>query len=271
MKRYNLEYIQQLAKIKGGKCLSKEYTDFMHLHKWQCKKGHTFEATPMVVKAGYWCRRCVEEERVNTSLAHLKKHAISKGGKLLSDSYQNRQIKLNWQCAKGHKWSANAHSILNEKSWCPDCAGNKKFTLEQVKQVGIARGGKCLSKTYKDALTDMLWQCDKGHLWLAPVGRINRGEWCPTCGYEKKAADRRYTIKEINKVAKLHGGKLISTEYLRMADHIEWECKKGHRWFASLTMVKNYFAWCPVCLPKRKDKAEHRIKMQEKYGHKLEV
>jgi len=40
----------------------------------------------------------------------LQEHAVSKNGKLLSDNYINNTTKMEWQCEKGHIWSAHWNS-----------------------------------------------------------------------------------------------------------------------------------------------------------------
>lgn len=48
------------AKSKGGLCLSTEYSNVAAKYKWQCSKGHTWEAEAnSVINNGRWCHYCV--------------------------------------------------------------------------------------------------------------------------------------------------------------------------------------------------------------------
>jgi hypothetical protein len=50
--------MQQLAKSRGGECLSNEYTDLKTKMKWKCAFGHEWEATPKLPLTGHWCPKC---------------------------------------------------------------------------------------------------------------------------------------------------------------------------------------------------------------------
>ncbi len=65
--RLTIEEMQELAQLRGGKCLSPEYTNVDTKLKWQCKEGHVWEATPDSIKLSKrWCPECANglSERV---------------------------------------------------------------------------------------------------------------------------------------------------------------------------------------------------------------
>lgn len=112
----------------------------------------------------------------------MKDIAISKNGGYLSLSYNGLKSKLLWQYRYGHKWEATLNSILYRKTWCPQCAGNKKLDLEKIKELAKTRGGKCLSLKYIKSKTKLQWECKEGHQWNASVFSIKtRNSWCPEC------------------------------------------------------------------------------------------
>ncbi len=47
----SIEEMQKLAHKHGGKCLSDTYVNNRTKLTWQCKKGHTWEATPSHIKS----------------------------------------------------------------------------------------------------------------------------------------------------------------------------------------------------------------------------
>ncbi|MBF9252222.1 hypothetical protein I2I11_02845 [Pontibacter sp. 172403-2] len=53
-----LEKMQELAKAKGGKCLSDAYTNCKVALQWECRKGHSFMTTPDMIVQGSWCPQC---------------------------------------------------------------------------------------------------------------------------------------------------------------------------------------------------------------------
>lgn len=58
---------------------------------------------------------------------------------------------------------------------------------------------------------------------------------------------RKLTLDNAIKVAEDKGGKCLSTEYVRSADKLIWQCSEGHVWRASLHNVKSNGRWCAKC------------------------
>lgn len=59
--KLSLQDMKGAAIFRGGLCLSKDMKkgDLYTPLKWQCHKGHEFEATPyLILKAGHWCPVC---------------------------------------------------------------------------------------------------------------------------------------------------------------------------------------------------------------------
>ncbi|MFA6273455.1 MAG: hypothetical protein WC673_03135 [Candidatus Paceibacterota bacterium] len=114
-----LKNMQEIAKERGGKCLSEGYFDTHSKLKWQCKNGHMWEATPAHVKSGTWCPVCGGSQKLD--ITEPQELAIMGGGKCLSDEYINAHTKLKWQCKNGHIWEAEPNSI-KQGTWCPECS-----------------------------------------------------------------------------------------------------------------------------------------------------
>lgn len=121
-----LEELKQIAREYGGKCLSTNYERSSAKMKWECIKGHIWEATPGAIRRGSWCLKCSGHERL--SLQEMKLIAQSKGGKCLSEEYVNAHVKLKWECAVGHIWEAIPNSVKHRGTWCRRCAGKKNYT-----------------------------------------------------------------------------------------------------------------------------------------------
>jgi hypothetical protein len=121
-KKLTIEEMQDLAKNRDGKCLSKEYLNANTKLLWRCEKGHKWEATPGSVKSGSWCRYCAGT--VKLTIGEMREIAKSRGGKCLSKIYVNKKVKLKWQCSKGHIWKATPDAV-KRGTWCPACARSK--------------------------------------------------------------------------------------------------------------------------------------------------
>jgi hypothetical protein len=62
--RLNIEEMQDIAKERGGECLSKKYTNSWTKLRWRCKEGHVWKSTPNNIKhQGSWCPICARKKR----------------------------------------------------------------------------------------------------------------------------------------------------------------------------------------------------------------
>lgn len=88
-------------------------------------------------------------------------------------------------------------------------------------------GGKCLSAKYINANTKLKWRCNKGHVWESTPSSAKQGHWCLECSGSKKK-----NIYDMQHLAKMRGGKCLSTEYVNNKTKLKWQCNEGHIWEA---------------------------------------
>ena len=167
-----------LAQGKGGKCLSTTYVNARTKLEWECQKGHRWFAVPNSVKQGHWCPKCAGVEK--NTIEEIQDLAAQRGGKCLSTEYKNGRTHLVWECALGHQWKATSSNI-QRGTWCPHCAGNQLKTLKDMQILASANGGRCLSDTYINSRTKLLWKCRSGHRWWAAPYIMQQGHWCEIC------------------------------------------------------------------------------------------
>ncbi|WP_404429601.1 hypothetical protein [Sutcliffiella horikoshii] len=98
--KYSIDSMYEIAKERGGLCLSTSYKNVFTKLEWQCANGHTFLAIPKHVINGHWCPNCatyLNEQRcrfiLETLLAtkFVKDHSVLDGFEL--DGY-NEELKL---------------------------------------------------------------------------------------------------------------------------------------------------------------------------------
>lgn len=177
-----LELMQEWAEKYGGKCLSKKYINSWTPLLWECKNGHRFKKSRDRFKQKK--SRCNECEKIEfRKQKHKEINIIAKKrlGKCLSDTYINMRTKLEFECMHGHRWKTTPRIIMIDQSWCPDCYGIKKRTIDEMHKLAANKKGKCLSKKYINIMTPLKWQCEKGHVWATPPNNIISGTWCPKC------------------------------------------------------------------------------------------
>ncbi len=187
--RRQWDNLVQIIQDKGGKCLSNTYINAKEKILVECKNGHQWWAFPDNLKKGTWCKFCVMKE-INklrrTGINKMQEVAKKRGGKCLSEYYVNSDNKLTWECSEGHQWEANAKGIKYKGAWCPICGGSSKLSIEEMQEIAVIRGGKCLSKSYVNNKTNLLWECKEGHHWEATPHNVKTGQWCPVCYGNKR-------------------------------------------------------------------------------------
>lgn len=231
-KRLTLQHCIDLARQKGGLCVSYQYVNNKTKMMWECQYGHIWDTTYDSIKSGGWCPQCVKK-----SLEDCQDLARQKGGICVSSEYVNNKTKMRWECEYGHQWTATYNDI-RKGSWCPTC---RKKTLEHCIDLARHKGGLCVSSKYVNNSTKMYWQCKYGHEWDATFASINRGQWCPYCaGLAKKS------LQHCIDVAVSRNGTCLSSQYVNNSTKMRWQCKEGHQWDAKYNTIQQG-SWCPRC------------------------
>ncbi len=122
----------------------------------------------------------------------------------------------------------------------------QKLSIEDAKKAAIERGGSCLSETYVNIRSKLMWRCAEGHEWSAEFFSIRSGRWCPKCGIIRRSEKARLGIDAAHKVAEARGGRCLSTIYVDSKSKLLWGCDKNHEWEASYNHVSRG-RWCPTC------------------------
>jgi len=119
--KLDITAFQEIAKNKGGECLSNEYIDLNTKLTFKCKEGHVWKALPKNIRHyNSWCPHCAKNNKLDITV--FQKIAEDKDGKCLSNKYVNIQTKLSFKCKEGHIWEALPNNIRNNNTWCPICA-----------------------------------------------------------------------------------------------------------------------------------------------------
>lgn len=224
--------VKRIAKKRGGiylglarGCRSK--------FRLQCKRGHCFSMRGCYLIGNCWCPQCKKQDSWNISKIRMlaKEHE----GKCLSKKYLGYKKRHQFQCKKGHTWNAFVGEIAK---WCPYCAG-RRITLENLRDLARAHGGKCLSDKYTWSGASYKWECEFGHIWTSKYDNIYRGCWCPTC------AKQKFAIMDLKNLAQFKGGQYLGDTPAHINKSVHWLCACGHEWKATFTEASKN--WCPRC------------------------
>lgn len=190
--QYTIKDMQELARSRGGECLSEFFAGVKKRHHWKCNCGNMWWTTPhtLLSRKSSWCPKCSSKRAgriMSASIGDMQKLAASRGGECLSEAYINSKSPLQWRhTVCGTEWWAKPNYITTG-SWCPHCGGSQKLDIQQMHELAEARGGKCLSLEYTNIGTKLLWECSFGHHWLArPHDIKHKSSWCPHCRHKSE-------------------------------------------------------------------------------------
>ena len=186
---------------------------------------------------------------VTDEIQALQSIAKQHGGKCHSRLYLNAKTYIDFECSEGHIFKTTAERVFNGR-WCRLCgrvkAGKKmRGRIEDLQLIAKSRDGELISVEYKNAVTPVEWKCIKGHTWYAKPSAVKMGTWCPFC------AGKRHNVGDLQKTAKIKGGRCLAVSYKGSDYKYSWECKEGHIWKATFSNVRKS-SWCPHCHKLRK-------------------
>ena len=131
-----------------------------------------------------------DSERSRFRIQELSALADSMGGKLLSDHFASTKEKLLWECQLGHTWESSSESVERQGTWCPTCAGNLPKTIDELRAIAEARGGKLMSQSFSNVDAAYDFECSRGHQFSNRYTHVvGRGQWCPTCNKGSKSEE----------------------------------------------------------------------------------
>jgi len=114
--RLTLQYFEQYADIRGGRCLSTEYLNNKTHLKFQCRREHVFELEARTVTwQRSWCKQCQFAD-----LEDVDVYCEERGGRCLTRDYINNYSTIWIECAQGHRWRTARKHILDGR-WCWAC------------------------------------------------------------------------------------------------------------------------------------------------------
>lgn len=241
-----IKEMQELAKLKGGTCLSKKYKNCHEKLKWQCNKcNYIWEASALSIKnCDHWCPQCAGQAKPKEE--YLISLANDNGGTCLNvKEYTNAHSKLKWRCSKGHEWEAS-YANVNYGKWCPYCAVTRRADLRRTTKqeldiIAANKDGKCLSE-YTNVNDKILWECKFGHQFKAFLTNVKSDHWCPYCSKNAKL-----DINTMQELAKSKNGICLSTDYKGIDVKLIWQCNEGHIFELTPNYVRNRNIWCKIC------------------------
>ncbi|UIJ69607.1 hypothetical protein LW858_30995 (plasmid) [Bacillus cereus] len=137
--RLSIKDMCKLAQLNNGKCLSEDYVNIMTPLKWECHKGHKFEAIPNDVKnSNTWCPYCSNKKICDDNcLAIVYPDVAAEWHPTLNGELMPYEVAFGsservwWQCRfdKNHTWQTRVVGRLNRG--CPRCWKGQKTSFPE--------------------------------------------------------------------------------------------------------------------------------------------
>lgn len=240
-----IDDMHEVARVRGGRCLSRSYQGEGSPLLWRCAEGHEWKAIPGNVRRGKWCPYCARNAR--KTIADVQGMAAEHGGVCLSTSIESSRDPLRLRCRIGHEFSSDAQR-LQAGQWCPRCRGVPRGTLERLRRAVKRRGGVLLDTEYHGSQIPVRVRCREGHEWSVLPPSLTNGRWCRECwiASSEGRTNQRLSIVDMQEVAASRGGRCLSDTYVNNRTQLRWQCHDGHEWDARPASIRSGH-WCPVC------------------------
>jgi hypothetical protein len=258
--RLGIQAMQQLAKSKGGKCLSKEYIDANTYLEWECKEGHKWIAIPHNIKRGAWCPLCYNLIRPSEEICRRffeelfgKRFPTSrpswlkgpKGGQMHIDGYcETLQLGFEYN-GKQHY---NKTLFFERRKPFEEIAQYDHLKKRLCKENHIIIIDIPFDISYNLMKEYITKQCEKENI---DVPFKNK-----EIDYKRFNIYSRTKIEDMRNIAIQREGKCVSDIYINSRTKIRWQCKEGHEWEAIPANIL-FGGWCPTC--NNKQKGRYRI------------
>ena len=257
--KLSYSHIKQYIEEFGYKLVSKEYRNANTKMEKVCPKGHFFEIRYNDFQQGHRCSVCYGNKKY--SYNQIKEYIESFDYLLVSKEYKNVGTKLNLVCPKKHFFDMS-YSCFRQGQRCPECAGVKKYSYNQIKEYIERFGYKLVSKEYKNNNVKMELVCPEGHGFEIVYSSFRRGHRCPIC-----VGNKKLSYGHIKQYIENFGYSLVSKEYKNTHTKMEMVCTKGHKFEMSYSGFQTGYR-CPICIKSRGEKEVLNF-VQSIYGGRI--
>ncbi|WP_247422756.1 hypothetical protein [Ralstonia pseudosolanacearum] len=132
LRKDGLDELRRIAQGHGGQCLTHRYEGIRGRYQFRCAQGHEWETNGVTVIQGAWCRAC-SRDKLKLGIEAMRKMAAQRGGLCISDTYVDIETKLEWECARGHRWHTTPRSII-AGHWCAQCYYLSRITRDETRR-----------------------------------------------------------------------------------------------------------------------------------------
>lgn len=193
--------------------------------KVQCQIcGHVWTPYARKLLEGSNCPKCNVQSKTKTNDKFVEQLLEINTNIEPLEIYQNSHTKIMCHCKIcGYKWMITPSKLLSGKG-CPNCAGNRKRTIEEIEDILHIKNITLLSTEYCGIHSKITVKCNTcGYIWnTEPNVLINHNCGCPNCYGNIKKTHEEF-LKELSCI---NNDYKILSNYDGANNPIECECLK---------------------------------------------
>jgi len=231
-KRLTIQEIKLQLEALNYTIIENTYNQKTYMFDCKCPKNHitTVHYYRFMVNKNK-CKLCPQiiDKGKKIDINFLKEEFKKYNCELLSETYINYNIPLEYKCSKKHLTKMSYHIWKNNKYKCKDCgreeAGKKqKLSYDFVKSKFEERKYKLLSTEYTNKEKNLEFECPNNHKGSMTFNNFYYSKSiCVEC-----AGSKKHSIESIRDILQKDGYKLISNEYKDNKGKLKKECNNGH-------------------------------------------
>lgn len=187
------------------------------------------------------------------TIEEVKEYIESFGFLLNSKQYVNNKSVLEVVCPNGHKYKVS-YAMFKQGQRCGYCCKNKSPEFKDVKSFINSQKYKLISKTYKNAHTKLIVECNRNHRYGVTWDKFKQGRRCAKC----IKCNIKYTMEEVREMIKKHGFTLLSKKYKSVKNRMKVMCRNKHITNMTLDSIINNKSQCSTCNHPKKREVECR-------------
>lgn len=273
----DLSILEDVARKRGGHCLSDSYVNANTKYLWECSEKHTWKAAYSGISTGSWCPVC--SEFIGERIVRLYFESV------FEMKFEKQHPE--WlRKKKGDPWEIDGvsesefggykigfeHNGIQHYQLSPMFHKKKAEFLAQ-KEKDILRRRRCFSnKVILVEVPQMFKMTSLDELPKLVQKQLHKYKHLfVSYDFEKKidysVVYKNYKMDDLRKIAMAKEGNFLGYKILKNKQFATMRCNQGHEWDVIPSSLKNG-TWCPFCAGKKMSGGwfEHYCKIAEEKG-----
>ncbi len=252
--RYSIDQVRDKLAMERYILLSSTYVNAHTVLEIECPAGHRCDKTfSSFQSGGNRCKTCSRNDKY--TIEQVREILAVDTYILISTIYHNVGTILEMQCPAGHRCDKTFSNFFHRGARCAICAGNYKYTVDQVRAILGTEGYILLSTRYDNSATILEIQCQNGHRCDKRLNNFQSGNRCAIC----VGINIPYTIDQVRAIVEVDGYTLLSTTYYNVHAVLEIQSPTGHRCDKSFAKWHNGGQRCHICVKYRTENVVREI------------